>query len=127
MAHPVIVGVDDLHRAEDSVALGRVLAPALGAKLLLAHVYRYDQRRVRYLDDGFEEQLRADAQRMRSLSEKSGPRARLVSVNDTSPARGLHRHRPADGACCAVRGRRGTSRIRRNRPGDRQDRRRVRR
>lgn len=92
MPHPVIVGVDTSERARDAVALGRVLAPALGAELVIANAFPYDERRSRYASAGFERLLREDAEQgIQALVEIAGPEARMVVLPDTSPARGLHR------------------------------------
>ena len=92
MPHPVIVGVDHTERARDAVALGRVLASASGAELVLAHVYPFDERQSRFLSKRLEHQLREETGRgMESLIQATGPPARLLTTTDRSTARGLHR------------------------------------
>ena len=90
-SNPVIVGVDTSERARDAVSLGRLLAPALGAELVIAHAFPYDERRSRFASVGYERLLREDAdQCLQGLAEVAGPAARMVALPDTSPARGLH-------------------------------------
>lgn len=92
MSQPVIVGVDTSERARDAVALGRLLAQALGAELVIAHAFPYDERHTRYAGVAFERLLRENAEQgIEPAAELAGPEARVMIVPDTSPARALHR------------------------------------
>lgn len=91
MPHPIIVGVDFTERAQDAIALGRLLADTLETELVVAHAFAYDEQRSRFASAGFEELMRRDAEEaLQALAERAGPDARLVTVADSSPARGLH-------------------------------------
>lgn len=83
----IVVGYDDSDQAKDALALGRQLADATGAELVVAGVFLFDplwggaDPRLRDADAEFASTIRAAA---------SAAGAHAVTVPSSSPARGLH-------------------------------------
>jgi nucleotide-binding universal stress UspA family protein len=98
-----VVAVDDGTRAQDAIALAKLLV-APGGKLALAHVHRGDPR-TRELDPEFGAAERSDSsvllERVRS---EAGVDAGLLSVGSLSVGRGLHRIVAHEGANLLVLG-----------------------
>ena len=87
MYRKILVGYDDSDQARDALALGKQLADATGATLVVAGVFQFDPVR-----GGFDAHFReAEAEYARKIEEA----ARAVGaepevVPSSSPARGLH-------------------------------------
>jgi nucleotide-binding universal stress UspA family protein len=86
----IIVGINDRPEAEDAIALGRSLAEASGAKLILATVLPYSP-----LPIGVEAYEKALAEDSSALFERVGSRLSELDVETRavgggSPAHGLH-------------------------------------
>lgn len=87
----VIVGDDGQAGGADALALARALAPS--AELILASAYPWDARPARFQQPAYGALLQDDTMEAldRRRREAGVPEARIVSIGDTSPARGLHR------------------------------------
>jgi nucleotide-binding universal stress UspA family protein len=87
MYRRILVGYDDTDQSKDALALGRQLAEATGAQLVVAGVFQFDP-----VWGGFDARFRdADAEYARVI-EAAAKAAGAVAeaVPSSSPARGLH-------------------------------------
>lgn len=101
----VIVGIERSERARDALALARTLAHALGARLILASVYRVDPRRG--ASGAYARALEAEAQA--ALDWAAGPLGGVPDVEyrtipSLSVAHGLQELAEAEGAFTIVVG-----------------------
>jgi nucleotide-binding universal stress UspA family protein len=98
MFHNAVVGVDDGTRAQDAIALARLLLAPDG-KLALAHVHGGDPR-MRTLSPEYGVAERAEsAELLERVRCEAGIEAELLSVGSLSVGRGLHKilaHHGAD-------------------------------
>ncbi len=87
MYRKIIVGYDDSDQAKDALALGKQLAEASGAELMVAGVFQFDP-----MWGGFDVHFQdADAEHRRQIeaaAESAG--AKPKAFPSSSPARGLH-------------------------------------
>lgn len=87
MYRKILVGYDDSDQAKDAVALGKQIADATGAELVVAGVFQFDpvwggaDARFRDADAEFAEKIEAAAKSVGAEAE---------AVPSSSPARGLH-------------------------------------
>ena len=90
MYRKIIVGYDGRERSEDSVALGRALAKATGAELMVASIYAHDPFPRSYVAE-YEGHLRRDTgELLDKLRSRLGADFETRAAGATSPARGLH-------------------------------------
>jgi nucleotide-binding universal stress UspA family protein len=103
----ILVGIDERPSAQDALALGRWLADATGADLLLGWVHPYD-RLPSVLGDGKEsEQVREALMSMSAVVRESLPedlRPELRLVSGQSPAQGLQQLADRESASAIVLG-----------------------
>ena len=83
----ILVGYDSSDQAEDAVSLGRALAAAEGARLVIAGVFRFDPLWSR-LEPGFEKAEIEYARQIERVAAEAD--AEPEAVPSSSPARGLH-------------------------------------
>ena len=92
MFETILVGIDGADGGRDALALGRALASATRARLVLATIYPGEHAVARELKPGVRRELRDDAQDMLERERaQAGAEADLVAEPDGSAARGLHR------------------------------------
>lgn len=87
MYRTIIVGYNDSEEAKDALALGRLLAPASGAELVLAGVFAYDPLSGGH-GPAHEALEREQLAKLANVAEATGAVARAVP--SSSPAHGLH-------------------------------------
>jgi nucleotide-binding universal stress UspA family protein len=91
MSRTIIAGVDGREGGRDAAALAARLAGALGARLVMAHAYPYDDTPRRGALTAFREALREEAIRVLAADRAAlAIEAELVAVPDVKPARALH-------------------------------------
>jgi nucleotide-binding universal stress UspA family protein len=87
MYRKILVGYDDSDQAKDALALGKQLADAIGAELVVAGVFQFDPV-WGGADSRFQD---ADTEFTRQVSDAaSATGAHAETVPSSSPARGLH-------------------------------------
>jgi nucleotide-binding universal stress UspA family protein len=86
----IVVGINDRPEAEDAIALGRSLAEASGAKLILAAVFPYSPLPIGI--EAYEEALDEDSSALfeRAAARLSGLDVETRAVGGGSPAHGLN-------------------------------------
>ncbi|HEX6653141.1 MAG TPA: universal stress protein [Thermoleophilaceae bacterium] len=87
MYRKILVGYDDSDQAKDALALGRQIADATGAELVLAGVSQFDPV-WRDWDPHFRDADAEFADELRAAAKAAG--AEMEHVPSSSPARGLH-------------------------------------
>jgi nucleotide-binding universal stress UspA family protein len=123
MFRKFIVGYDGSDQAQDALELGRMLAGATGASLLLVHVFRRDIPIV----PGWEahiDAVRAESERVLddAVSKLEGVEVETHAVGSSSPAWGLQELAETEGADLIVVGTSHRGRIGRVLPGTTSDR-----
>jgi nucleotide-binding universal stress UspA family protein len=83
----IIVGYDGTARADDALALGKLIAGATGASLIAVTVLQYDPMWARY-DVPFHELDAELKEKLERAANSAGAEAQTVTTS--SPARGLH-------------------------------------
>jgi nucleotide-binding universal stress UspA family protein len=117
---PVIVGVDGSDRSADALALAGLLAPALGAPILIAFVHHYGWLSSIFSDDEAEQRLRLVAESTLDKVREtlpSTPDRKMRLVAHDSAAAGLHVLAEREGAALIVIGSSHRSRLGRILPG----------
>src|SRR3712207_3944958 len=90
MYRKIIVGYDGRERSEDALTLGRALAEATGAELVVASIFPHDPFARTYVAE-YESYLRRDTEEeLEKLSARLGGDLRTTAGGAASPARGLH-------------------------------------
>jgi len=104
---PVIVGVDGSERSVEALALADLLGPALGRRVVIAHVHPYRQLASLFAEGEYERLEREVAEStFEQIREHlpSVPERRMQLVAGDSPAAGLHALAEAEGATLIVVG-----------------------
>jgi nucleotide-binding universal stress UspA family protein len=104
---PVIVGVDGSKRSVEALALADLLGPALGRRVVIAHVHPYRQLSSLFAEGECERLEREVAEStFEQIRERlpSVPERRMQLVAGDSPAEGLHALAEAEGATLIVIG-----------------------
>jgi nucleotide-binding universal stress UspA family protein len=104
---PVIVGVDGSERSVEALALADLLGPALGRRVVIAHVHPFRQLSSLFAEGEYERLEREVAEStFEHIREHlpSVPERRLQLVAGDSPAAGLHALAEAEGATLIVVG-----------------------
>lgn len=104
---PVIVGIDASERSVEALALADLLAPALGRRVLIAHVHPFRQVSSLFAEGEYERLLREIAEStFNQVPEhlSSLPERRMQLVSAMSPAAGLHTLAEREGAALIVIG-----------------------
>jgi nucleotide-binding universal stress UspA family protein len=104
---PVIVGVDGSERSVEALALADLLGPALGRRVVIAHVHPYRQLSSLFAEGEYERLEREVAEStFKQIREHlpSVPEHRMQLVAGDSPAAGLHALAEAEGATLIVVG-----------------------
>jgi nucleotide-binding universal stress UspA family protein len=105
MSGPVFVAYDGTPRADDAVALGRVLAQLTGSELALAHIYRAAPSRPNGDDEGRERFLRRRGEALlEQAAQIAGGDARRVVLGSTTTATGMRSLAERDSAAAVVFG-----------------------
>jgi nucleotide-binding universal stress UspA family protein len=88
----IIIGVDGRQGGRDALALGAALAEASGSELVAASAFPLENHPSRAASPAYRSVLLEETRKLLAAElEATGVRARPVAVQDTSPARGLHR------------------------------------
>lgn len=88
----IIVGVDGRQGGRDALALGAALAETAGGELVAASAFPAEHYPSRTSSPAYRAILIEETRKLLATElEDTGVRARPVPVQDTSPARGLHR------------------------------------
>ena len=104
---PVIVGVDGSERSVEALALADLLGPALGCRVVIAHVHPFRQLSRLFAEGEYERLEREVAEStFEQIREHlpSVPERRMQLVAGDSPAAGLHALAEAEGATLIVVG-----------------------
>jgi nucleotide-binding universal stress UspA family protein len=104
---PVIVGVDGSERSVEALALADLLGPALGRRVVIAHVHPFRQLSSLFAEGEYERLVREVAETtFEQIREHlpSVPERRMQLVAGDSPAAGLHALAEAEGATLIVVG-----------------------
>jgi nucleotide-binding universal stress UspA family protein len=104
---PVIVGVDGSERSVEALALADLLGPALGRRVVIAHVHPFRQLSSLFAEGEYERLEREVAEStFEQIREHlpSVPERRMQLVAGDSPAAGLHALAEAEGATLIVIG-----------------------
>lgn len=104
---PVIVGIDGSERSVEALALADLLGPALGRRVVIAHVHPYRQLSSLFAEGEYERLEREVAEStFEQIREHlpSVPERRMQLVAGESPAAGLHALAEAEAATLIVIG-----------------------
>ena len=111
---PVIVGVDGSERSVEALVLADLLGPALGRRVVIAHVHPFRQLSSLFAEGEYERLMREVAEStFEQIREHlpSVPERRMQLVSASSPAAGLHSLAEREGAALIVVGSSHRSRI----------------
>jgi nucleotide-binding universal stress UspA family protein len=101
----IITGVDGREGGRDALALASALAEASGGELVAACTFPYENQPSRAASPAYRSALLDETRKLLAAElEATGITARPVAVQDTSPARGLHRLAEHEGAGLIVIG-----------------------